>query len=206
MSIFLHLKLVAQRRVKMWRCFFVCATVLALTSLGACTTVPVFPSVASTALTGEPMFAQHFLLSGRISVRVNDKIDSGQIRWYRRPQEERIGLYTPLGSQVAELVSDKDTRMVTLRQGSETVTAASVAELTQSLLGAPLDLDRMAAWVQGIGLRENEITDATLANGDSWRVTAERYQSSGNYRFASRVIATKGEIVVRLVIDEWVPQ
>lgn len=152
------------------------------------------------------MFAQHFLLSGRISVRVNDKIDSGQIRWYRRPQEERIGLYTPLGSQVAELVSDKDTRMVTLRQGSETVTAASVAELTQSLLGAPLDLDRMAAWVQGIGLRENEITDATLANGDSWRVTAERYQSSGNYRFASRVIATKGEIVVRLVIDEWVPQ
>lgn len=206
MSIFLHLKLVAQRQEKMRRCFFVCATVLALTSLGACTTVPVSSSVASTALTGEPMFAQHFLLSGRISVRVNDKIDSGQIRWHRSPQEERIGLYTPLGSQVAELVSDKDTRMVTLRQGSETVTAASVAELTQSLLGAPLDLDRMAAWVQGIGLRENEITDATLANGDSWRVTAERYQSSGNYRFASRVIATKGEIVVRLVIDEWVPQ
>lgn len=152
------------------------------------------------------MFAQHFLLSGRISVRVTDKIDSAHIRWQRRPQEERIGLYTPLGSQVAELASDKDARIVTLRQGGETVTAASVAELTQSLLGTPLDLDRVAAWVQGIGLRENEITDVMLANGDQWRVTAERYQTSGNYRFASRVIATKGDIVVRLVIDEWAPQ
>jgi hypothetical protein len=60
--------------------------------------------------------------------------------------------------------------------------------------------------VQGAGLRENEATDATLANGDIWRVTAERFRMNGNHRFASRVVATHADIVVRLVVDEWVPQ
>lgn len=150
--------------------------------------------------------AAYFSLNGRISVRVNDKVDSGQIRWHRSADEERIGLYSPLGTQVAELISNKRTGVVTLRQGNETSTAASVAELTQSLLGVALDLDRMAEWVQGIGLGENEITDMTIGNGEIWRVTAERYIVIGQYRFASRVIATSGDIMVRLVIDEWTPQ
>jgi outer membrane biogenesis lipoprotein LolB len=61
----------------------------------------------------------------------------------------------------------------------------------------------MAEWAQGFGLRENESTEVTLANGDLWHVTAERYQASGDYRFASRVNAIRGDIVVRMVIDEW---
>ncbi|MCY7388336.1 MAG: outer membrane lipoprotein LolB [Burkholderiales bacterium] len=156
--------------------------------------------------TAEKVLAQHFSLNGRISVRVNDRLDSGQIRWYRGTDEERIGLYSPLGSQIAELVSDARTRTVTLRQGRETTSAATVAALTQSLLGVPLDLDHMAAWAQGVGLVENEATDITFGNGDVWRVRAEHYQSVGNHQFASRVIATSGDIVVRLVIDEWTPQ
>ena len=188
----------------MRRCFFMCA-VLAVALLNACTTVPLQTAIVATPHRAAEL-AQYFLLKGRISVRVNDKIDSGQIRWSRSPVEERIGLYSPLGSQVAELVSNTQTRVVTLQRGSETVTADSVGELTQSLLGVRLDLDRMAAWVQGVGLQENENTDMTLTNGDVWQVTAERYQSSGNHRFASRVSAVRNGIVVRLVIDEWMPQ
>lgn len=190
----------------MRRCFFVCATFLSIATLGACTTMPLTPSAIPAVPAGGNALAAYFSLNGRISVRVNDKVDSGQIRWQRSAIEERIGLYSPLGTQVAELISNKRTRMVTLRQGNEMSTAASVAELTQSLLGVALDLDRMAEWVQGAGLRENEITDMTLGNGEIWRVTAERYVVNGQYRFASRVIATSGDIMVRLVIDEWTPQ
>lgn len=187
----------------MRRCFFVCAALLALASLAGCTTAQI---AQSTTPIGDQPLVQDFSLFGRISVRVNDKIDSGQIRWSRSAAEERVGLYSPLGPQVAELVSDRLARVVTLRQGKETVTADSVAALTQTFLGVPLDLDRMAEWVQGFGLRENEITERTLPNGDVWRVSAERYQSVGNFRFASRLIATRGDIVVRLVIDGWTPQ
>ena len=187
----------------MRRCFFVCALFLTAASLGACSTTHLTPRAVPAVSTGLTAVARHFSLNGRISVRVNDKLDSGQIRWSRGPDEERIGLFSPLGSQFAELVGDLRTGVVTLRQAKETLTAASVSELTQSLLGVPLDLDRMADWVQGVGLIENEATDAVLANGEAWRVTAERYQMSGNFRFASRVSATRGDMVVRLVIDEW---
>ena len=203
MNIFFNLKLAEQRRADTRRCFFVCVALLLAASLGACTTIRApLAAIPATAVGGE-LLAPYFSLVGRISVRVSDKVDSGQIRWSRGPEEERIGIYSPLGSQVAELVSEKRARTVTLRQGGETTMAASVEALTQSLLGVPLELDRMAEWVQGFGLRENENTDARLANGDVWRVTAKRYKSSGNYRFASLVEATRSETVVRLVIDEW---
>ena len=150
--------------------------------------------------------ADQFSLTGRISVRVGDKIDSGQIRWQRTARGERIGLYSPLGSQVAELVSDKVADTVTLRQGKVTLTAASIAELTQSLLGIPLDLDMLAAWVQGRGLLENQSVDVAFANGDRWLVTAENFQAVGKHQFASRVIALNKDIVVRLIVDEWLPE
>ena len=205
MNSYSHLKIGEQRGTDMRRCFFVCVAYLAVALLGACTGTRLPQTGTPSMLPGEEVLARHFSLVGRISVRVNDQVDSGQIRWHRSADQERIGLYAPLGLQVAELVSDRHARMVTVRRGGETLTAASVAELTQSLLGVALDLDRAAEWVQGFGLRENESTDTTLANGDVWRVSAAHYRSSGNYRFASRVTATRGDTVVRLIIDEWTP-
>ena len=191
-----------QRQAKKRRCFFVSVATFALATLGACATITV-QTTTPEVFAGEQKLSQDFSLKGRISVRVSDKIDSGQIRWSRTAEEERIGLYSPLGTQVAELISDRRARVVTLRQGNETRLATSVAELTQSLFGVPLDLDRMSEWAQGYGLRDNAATDQTFANGDVWRVTAERYQASGDYRFASRVTATSGDMVVKLVVDEW---
>ena len=188
------------------RCFFVFTAVFAMALVEGCAIITApsdpLPSVPEAAATMAP----YFLLNGRISVRASDKVDSGQIRWHRSAIEERVGLYSPLGSQVAELLSDKRALVVTLQQGKDTIAASSVSELTQSLLGVPLDLDRVAEWTQGYRLRENEVTEVMLANGDQWNVTAERYVVSGNHRYASRVIAIKGDIVVRLVIDEWMPQ
>jgi outer membrane biogenesis lipoprotein LolB len=201
-----HFRSDEQRPLVKRRCFFVCVASIVLAVLGACTSTNAPHYTLPENGVGEKTLAQHFSLSGRISVRVGEKIDSGSIRWMRTMDEERIGLYSPLGSQVAELVSDRRSLITTLRQGKETTTATSVAELTKSLLGVALDLDRMAEWVQGVGLRENESTEVALANGDVWRVTAERFQASGKARFASRVNAVRGDIVVRLLIDEWAPQ
>ena len=178
--------------------FFACAVLLV-----ACTTTRGPQGATPSMSDNEEAIAAYFSLTGRISVRVSDKIDSGQIQWVRGVENERIRLFSPLGSQVAELVSDKKTGVVMLRQGTQTVTSVSVSELTQSLLGVRLELDRVAEWVQGIGLIENQATDVMLVNGEAWRVTAERYQTSGNFRFASRLSATRGDTAVRLVIDEW---
>ena len=141
-------------------------------------------------------------MRARISVRVGDKIDSGQIRWARLPNEERLEVFTPFGGQVAELVKVTNGR-VTLRRDQETITAASIGELTSSVLGVPLDMDAIAIWTQGIGLRENESIEQRFGNGEAWQVTVGRLQTRGAHQFASRLSALSGDTVVRLVIDEW---
>ena len=161
------------------------------------TTVPI-----ATTPTQIAEQAKYFTLQGRISVRVGGRLDAGKIQWSKLASEERLQLFTPFGSQVAELVKTAS-GPVTLRRDKETLRAATIDELTTSLLGVPLDMDAIAAWTQGIGLNENEETGKKFANGDAWQVTVERFQSRGAHRFASRLSAIKGDTVVRLVVDEW---
>ena len=147
--------------------------------------------------------APHFLLKGRISVRIGDKIDTGGFQWARRPDEERLEIFTPFGGQIAELVKGGDGR-VTLRRDRQTVTAKSIGALTASVLGVELDLDAIATWVQGEGgVEEGVSSERRLANGEVWQVSAERFQYRDACRFASRLSAIRGDTVVRLVIDEW---
>lgn len=151
---------------------------------------------------GNYSLAQHFLLQGRISVRVGDKIESGGIHWARRPEEERLEIFTPFGTQVAELVKPRD-GPVTLRRDRETVAAESIGALTASVLGVALDMDAIAAWIQGDGAADGVPLERRLANGEVWQVSAERFQFRDAHRFASRLSAIRGDTVVRLVIDEW---
>lgn len=148
--------------------------------------------------------APYFELKGRISVRVNDKIDSGQLTWTRVAAEERMGLYSPLGSQLAEVVQRKGEAARMQRDG-EVAEAASIDELAGRLLGVSLGTQRVASWVQGVGLAEGQMVEQTLANGERWMVTAERFQNAAPHRFVGRLSAVRGEITVRLVIDEWHP-
>jgi len=145
--------------------------------------------------------AQSFMLTGRLSVRVGQRLETGQLTWWRASSEEKLEIFTPFGSQVAEIV--KSGSRVAMRKGDEIVAAESIAALTAELLGVALDLDVIAAWTQGAGLDDGKMREVSLANGDVWQVTAERFQSRGPHQFASRLSAVRGDIVVRLVIDEW---
>ena len=193
-----------RRRDFPWRRFCIdCMCVIAAVWLTGCASIE--PPTGSSAPAASASPATFFTLRGRISVRVGDKIELGQIRWARLPDEERLELFTPFGSQVAELVRVTGGG-VTLRRDHETLTAKSIGELTSSVLGVPLDMDAIATWTQGIGLREDESIEQRLGNGDIWQVTVERLQTRGPHQFASRLSALSGDTVVRLVIDEWQAQ
>lgn len=146
--------------------------------------------------------APFFVLKGRISVRVGQRLETGSIVWTRTGQEERLEIFTPLGSQIAEILKTASSGVV-MRKGNESISAGSIGELTAELLGVALDLDLIAAWTQGIGLTDGQTQSVSLPGGEIWQVTAERFQPSGNHRFASRLSATQADTVVRLVIDEW---
>jgi outer membrane biogenesis lipoprotein LolB len=179
--------------------------------LSGCASLPNEPadSARPTATVTTPKVAVNFSLSGRISVRIDDRLDSAKIVWERNQNEERLKFFTPFGSQLAEVSRFKGGR-TTMIQGSETTAAESIAELTQALLGVALETDEVARWVQGDGLTENVPFDFASADGTVWRVTAEKFESApstneskDHHRFVSRLTATKGATRVRFVIDEW---
>jgi outer membrane lipoprotein LolB len=187
-------------------CVWVVAFLVCATLLSGCATLP-NESARPTATVTTPKVAAHFSLSGRISVRVDDRLDSAKIIWERNQNEERLKFFTPFGSQLAEVSRVKGGR-TTMIQGSETTAAESIAELTQALLGVALETDEVARWVQGDGLTENVPFDFASADGTVWRVTAEKFESAtltdtSGHRYVSRLTATKGATRVRFVIDEW---
>jgi outer membrane biogenesis lipoprotein LolB len=175
----------------------VCVTMLAL---AGCASVPAPPKATEATVS---RLAESFELTGRISVRVGDRLETAKIIWLRSPAMERLQLFTPFGSQVAEVVRNGSAD-VTLRRGTDVTTATSIAELTESLLGAPIDTEEIARWVQGGGLTEDEVVEVLLKDGTKWQVTAEKFQTRLlPDRVVTRLLAIKGDTVVRLFVDDW---
>ncbi len=163
---------------------------------------PVQPFTARSDSVQERSVAQFFEMRGRISVRAGDRIDSGQLRWTRTALAEEMGLFSPFGNQVAQ-VSQAGTGPARMRRGEEIVEAASLNELAVQLLGVPVETERIAGWVQGAGLRDGGEVEVFVGTGEPWRVLAEEYRPAPPFRYAHRVTATRGDVVVKLVIDEW---
>lgn len=176
---------------------------LAAMLLGACAAPASRPTgpAGSVALAAP---ATAFTLTGRLSVRVDDRIDAGSIRWERSAAAERIDVFTPLGSQVAALTRDAEGR-AELRRGDEVRLAASLAELTASLFGVALDLERIARWMQGHELDGNGHGTARSSDGRLWDIEAEGIAAGIARPIARRLTLVNGGTVVKLVIDSWEP-
>ena len=71
--------------------------------------------------------------------------------------------------------------------------ADSFAELTERVLGVAIEPALLAGWLHG-----------KPGGADSgWAVTVEETQRAGTVDLAKRVSARRGEVVVRLVVDEY---
>jgi outer membrane biogenesis lipoprotein LolB len=190
--------------------------VLSMLFLAGCATTPVATlTTESKVLDANVVFLDRFVLKGRLSVRVGEKLDGARIEWTREagplPAETRESMrfFTPFGSQVAEVIAEKG--KATLRRDKETLEAASMATLTQQLVGVAINTDSLARWVQGIDL--DKAVPVTLSqdstSSDSqprkWQITAENFRpitGAPGSRVAARINAIEGDTVLRLVIDE----
>lgn len=175
-----------------WRAVAIAAATLV--SLAGCAVQ--LPRSAVTSADLPARDATEFVLTGRLSVRIDDRVDAGGFRWERNARGDTIGLFTPLGTQVAQLVREPDGK-VTLTRGGDVRTAESAAGLTGELLGVKVDLDRVADWLQGRALDPEGRADYRTSDGRDWQVVAERSNAQG----VTRLSLVSGATVVRFVID-----
>lgn len=156
--------------------------------LAACMSAP--PQRALPELTAVPA---SFELSGRLAVRQGDRSDIARLRWTHRPASDVWVVSSPLGNEVARIEADaKGARLV--QAGGAPRHAASFAALTQALIGVSLEPATMAGWIHG--------AQGKAIPGD-WSVTIEERQPAGSVEIARRISATRGDAVVRLVVDEY---
>jgi outer membrane biogenesis lipoprotein LolB len=135
-----------------------------------------------------------FEVNGRLAVRQGDRSDIAKLRWTRRGGSDTWVIASPLGNEVARVESDAGGATLIRGGTSPPERAESFQALTGRLLGVPLDPRLMAQWLHGLA--------PASAPGD-WKVTLEETQPAGAIEIAKRITASRGEVVVRLVVDEY---
>ena len=150
----------------------------------ACATLP--PEHAAPALSAVP---SSFAVSGRIAIRQDQKSEIAKLRWTREAGADVWIISSPLGNEVARIESGARGATLT-RAGGAPEHAQSFQALTESLLGVALAPDDVAAWLHGEKPRA----------GGGW---IDETEPAGKVTLARRVTAQRGDIVVRLVIDDY---
>jgi outer membrane biogenesis lipoprotein LolB len=162
------------------------ANCIAALFVSACASVPA-PSLPQ--LDAVPA---SFEMSGRLAVRQGQHSDIAKLRWTHRGTRDTWVIASPLGNELARL--DSDARGATLTQsGSGSQAAESFAALTEKILGVPLEPAEMARWLHG----------APATAGGDWTVTIDETQKAGQVDLARRITASRGDVVVKLVVDEY---
>ena len=145
-----------------------------------------------------------FALAGRVVVRYGDEAASGRLTWRHSDAADELLLSTPLGQGVAE-ITRRDGVYTLVAANGERHSAADPERLTRQVLGYALPLDGLPDWVQG--RPERGVEAATRYDGDRLAELRQRGwlidYSGSDERPPKRVRLTRGDLDIRLVIDEW---
>jgi outer membrane biogenesis lipoprotein LolB len=157
--------------------------------LGACAIAP-----SSQPLPKLSAVPAAFEMSGRLALRQGDRSEIAKLRWIHRASTDTWVIASPLGNEVARIESAPGGASLVQADGQR-AEAASFAELTERVLGVALEPAELAAWLHG----------APPANEQGWKVTLDEKQAAGVIEIARRVTAVRGDVTVRLVVDEYRP-
>ncbi len=132
-----------------------------------------------------------FEMSGRISIRQAERGDIAKLRWVRQGGQDTWIVSSPLGNEVARIEAAASGAELRI-PGQPVEQAADFGTLTERLVGVALDPALLARWLHG---------GSGAASPGDWVVTVEASQRTGAIELARRMTATRGEVVVKLVVD-----
>lgn len=157
--------------------------------LTACAIAPA-PPQALPYLSGVP---QAFEMSGRLALRQGDRSEIARLRWVHRGASDVWVFASPLGNEVARIESGASGAR--LLQGGAVVEAETFADLTERAVGVAIDPALLVGWLHGTG----------VTKGGDWEVEVEESTLAGSVTIARRLTARRGDVTVRLVVDEYRP-
>jgi outer membrane lipoprotein LolB len=161
-------------------------------------------TVAPAARTARPIFD----LSARMAASDGQHASSGTVDWTHTPVLDSMDFKGPLGQIAGRIRSQPGLSVLTLANGSSRE-AATPGQLAHDLLGVPVPLDGLAAWVQAVPRRGATVrrTDGfgrpASVSDAGWVIDYLAYESDDAQALPRRLDARWGDAFLKLVIDRW---
>lgn len=181
-----------------------------------CATMTSAPPAADTQ--AQQLFTQHmaalekiqnFAIRGRIGIQTNPKGFSGSLQWQHSPDADNIALFSPLGSQVAN-ISKNASEITLIDAGGHNYSAQSAEALTQTTMGWSLPLTGLSDWALGRPTKspiKSKTLDAegrlAILEQDGWKIEYSDYLSHGIYTLPGKIFLKSDQLNLKLLIEEW---
>lgn len=150
-----------------------------------------------------------FKISGRMGVQVEGYGVSGAIQWQHAQDNDEIGLFSPLGNKIAQIVKNSDGVTLTTQEG-KVLKAQDAETLTEKTLGWRLPFSDLSDWIVGRpakGLVTNASWDEKgklsklIQNG--WEVSYMQYHEEIQHELPSKINLRNPKMNVRLIVENW---
>lgn len=150
-----------------------------------------------------------FNIQGRIGVQADGRGFSGATRWQHAGERDTIGLYSPLGSQVANI--EKSGSGVVLTDGDgKTYEARDAETLTQQAMGWALPMRGLPDWALGRPTTapvELAIWDAEgkllRLKQSGWDIQYQAYVAAEGRQLPSRISMSSPKLNLKLLVERW---
>ncbi|PIT60020.1 lipoprotein insertase outer membrane protein LolB [Snodgrassella alvi] len=139
--------------------------------------------------------------SGRLAIKDQGKGTYANFSWQNLGAVQTIEVKTPLGNSVGILCRD-NIGVIAEDSKGQIITATSIEELSQRMLGFALPFDHLNQWVQGYWIADEPyqlLPDGKLKQS-GWIIQRQLQNSSRNPRI---IQLNNARFDIRLVFDEY---
>ena len=150
-----------------------------------------------------------FAIDARISVtRGNERAQASIVWQHFAGSKDEIDVFSPVGGQMARLSSSPDGAQLDTAE-HERVLAPTAEELSARVFGSPLPLQGMPDWVLGraagrpVSVQRDSVGRFAYLAEAGWVVRYLEYENSDPAAMPRTVDFERGELRVRLRVDEW---
>jgi outer membrane lipoprotein LolB len=147
-----------------------------------------------------------FTTDGRLSARRGSEAATANFSWRHAPPRDDLVVTTPLGQAVAEISGDRSTARYELRMADgRQEEATNWSQLTERVLGAPVPVDGLSAWIAGtprpgvpFSAEQDAAGRASVLRQDGWEIVYAYAEDEA--RLPSRLQLTQGDLEIRIVV------
>lgn len=178
--------------------------------LGGCVAAPpALEKIEPSLSFQEHVNQENFQITGRVAVQYDGQAFSGGLRWRHTVAADEVLLSSPLGQGVAQIIRDESGVTLVNAADQQTYHAQDAEELTEGVLGWRLPLAGMACWVRGKPAPGTtyqpryEAGQLMRLDQDGWQIDYLGHSQINGEQFPKKIFLQRGDLDIRLVIDEW---